>query len=182
MTFCRRPLSQVWSLGSDDLTAALRAFTKVKVENTRVTSSSRPGGMCRTELITSVRPPWRALARRWEVTTHARTPPPSKKWKRVYSLNMHSLAYGSACKFAYITRWPEGVAGNRVLSYMQCTAEYDVHKLVEHAALVAEDCTEPEAGLIPTKRVLLFFYLNSHRRSPEESLWMWQGGRKDIHY
>lgn len=57
---------------------------------------------------------------------------------------MHSLTYGSACIFAYITRWPEGVAGNRVLLYMRCTAECNAHKLVEHAALVAEDPTEPE--------------------------------------
>lgn len=58
---------------------------------------------------------------------------------------MHSLAYVSACKFAYITRWPEGVVGNRVLLYMQYTAEYNVNKLVEHAALVAEAYIEPEA-------------------------------------
>lgn len=57
---------------------------------------------------------------------------------------MHNLAYGSACKFAYITRWPKGVAGNRVLLYMQYTAQHKVIKLVEHTP-VAKDYIEPGA-------------------------------------
>lgn len=46
-----------------------------------------------------------------------------------------------ACKFAYITQWPKGVAGNCVPSYMQCAGQHNAIKVVEHAR-VARDYTE----------------------------------------
>lgn len=56
---------------------------------------------------------------------------------------MHRMPYGSACKSAYVTRWPRGVSGDGVLLYMQHTAWRVVIKLVEHPP-AAKDHTESQ--------------------------------------
>lgn len=50
---------------------------------------------------------------------------------------MHGLAYG-ACTFAYITLYPEGAGGNRMLLNMQQTAQRCVIKLVEHCKIITQ--------------------------------------------